>query len=81
MENRPGYFADRLYQSMKGMGTDDRALIRLVVSRCEVDMGDIKQAFVTKYGKTLDSFISVSFIMFCILFFHLILFSNSIDNF
>jgi len=58
VENRPGYFAKRLYKSMKGLGTDDKALIRLVVSRCEVDMGDIKQAFVAQYGKTLGSFIS-----------------------
>lgn len=70
VENRPGYFADRLYKSMKGMGTDDRALIRLVVSRCEVDMGDIKQAFVTKYGQTLESFISVSPINFSIISHH-----------
>ncbi|XP_026293202.1 annexin B11 isoform X2 [Frankliniella occidentalis] len=56
-QNRPGYFAERLYKSMKGLGTDDRALIRLVVSRCEVDMGDIKQAFEAKYGKSLASFI------------------------
>lgn len=60
VENRSGYFAERLYKSMKGMGTDDRTLIRLVVSRCEVDMGDIKRAFEAKYGQTLGSFITVS---------------------
>ncbi|XP_034230490.1 annexin B11-like isoform X2 [Thrips palmi] len=58
VENRPAYFAERLYKSMKGLGTDDRSLIRLVVSRCEVDMGDIKTAFEAAYGKTLASFIS-----------------------
>lgn len=58
VENRPGYFAERLYKSMKGLGTDDRALVRLVVSRCEVDMVEIKQAFEAKYGKTLASFIT-----------------------
>lgn len=60
VENRPAYFAERLYKSMKGMGTDDRSLIRLVVSRCEVDMADIKAAFQDAYGKTLESFITVS---------------------
>lgn len=55
--DRPTYFAKRLHNSMAGMGTDDRALIRLVITRCEIDMVDIKEAFQRKYGKTLKSFI------------------------
>jgi annexin A7/11 len=42
---------------MAGFGTYDRDLIRLVVTRCEVDMADIKEEFNKKYGKTLKSFI------------------------
>ena len=34
--NAPEYFADRLWRSMKGAGTDDSTLIRVIVSRCEV---------------------------------------------
>jgi len=30
------FFVERLYLSMKGAGTDDEALVRLVVSRSEV---------------------------------------------
>ncbi|XP_048474711.1 annexin A4 isoform X2 [Rhincodon typus] len=57
MKNQPAYFAERLYKSMKGAGTDDDTLIRVMVSRCEVDMLDIKQEFQRMYGKSLYSFI------------------------
>ncbi|KAK7873706.1 hypothetical protein R5R35_013238 [Gryllus longicercus] len=53
----PDFFAERLYKSMKGLGTDDKTLIRIVVTRCEVDMVDIKEAFFRHYQKTLESFI------------------------
>jgi annexin A7/11 len=56
-ENRPDLFAQRLHKAMAGMGTNDRSLIRLVATRCEIDMVDIKEAFQQKYGKTLKSFI------------------------
>lgn len=36
MRNRPGYFAEKLYKSMIGAGTDDDTLVRVVVSRSEV---------------------------------------------
>ncbi|XP_011305537.1 annexin B9 isoform X1 [Fopius arisanus] len=56
--NRAGFFAEQLYKSMKGMGTDDRRLIRLVVTRSEIDMGEIKQEFSRIYGQSLEDFIS-----------------------
>ncbi|XP_046740465.1 annexin B11-like isoform X2 [Diprion similis] len=58
VKNRPGFFAEQLYKSMKGLGTDDRRLIRLVVTRSEIDMREIKQAFVQQYNESLESFIS-----------------------
>jgi len=51
------FFADRMYDSMKGAGTDDERLIRCVVSRSEIDMKRIKIAFFVKYGVGLRSFI------------------------
>ncbi|XP_040012765.1 annexin A4 isoform X2 [Xiphias gladius] len=57
MRNKPAFFAERLYKSMKGLGTTDTVLIRLMISRAEIDMLDIKAQFLKMYGKTLYSFI------------------------
>jgi len=51
--DRPAYFAERLYKAMKGAGTTDTTLIRIIVSRSEYDLGDIKEAFERLYGKSL----------------------------
>ncbi|EZA62530.1 Annexin-B11 [Ooceraea biroi] len=58
VKNRAAFFAEQLYKSMKGLGTDDSRLIRLVVTRCEIDMGEIKNGFMHQYGKSLEDFIS-----------------------
>ncbi|EDQ87686.1 uncharacterized protein MONBRDRAFT_33246 [Monosiga brevicollis MX1] len=55
--DRPGYFAERIYKTMKGAGTADRALIRLIVSRSEIDMVEIKERFFSMYNKSLGSMI------------------------
>ena len=33
VEDKPRFFADKLHKAMKGLGTDDDALMRIVVSR------------------------------------------------
>lgn len=47
--NIPYYFAEKLYRSMKGAGTADKALIRIIVSRCEVDLAQIKEEYVRNF--------------------------------
>lgn len=59
--NRPRYFSERLHEAMKGLGTDDTSLIRLIVSRCEIDLANIKYEFERDHGKTLYSAVKVSF--------------------
>ncbi|XP_060058037.1 annexin A13 [Erinaceus europaeus] len=51
--DREGYFADRLYKSMKGAGTDEKTLIHIIVTRAEVDLLGIKAKFQEKYQKSL----------------------------
>uniref|UniRef100_H0YUM4 Annexin n=1 Tax=Taeniopygia guttata TaxID=59729 RepID=H0YUM4_TAEGU len=49
----PAYFAETLYYSMKGAGTDDDTLIRVMVSRSEIDLLDIRQEFRKNFAKSL----------------------------
>ena len=42
-------FADKIYKSIKGLGTDEEMLSRALVSRCELDMGAIRDMYQTKY--------------------------------
>jgi len=53
------YFARQIRKSMKGVGTDENTLIRIVVSRSEIDMENIKAIFGQRYGdgKTLKNWI------------------------
>jgi hypothetical protein len=48
------YYSEVLFQSMKGIGTDDNTLIRTVLFRCEIDLGHIKKRFEKLHEKTLD---------------------------
>ena len=57
VSNKQEFFASRLHKSMAGIGTTDTQLIRLIVTRCEVDMLDIKDAFQQKYGDSLKNWI------------------------
>ncbi|CAD6245088.1 unnamed protein product [Miscanthus lutarioriparius] len=47
------YFARVLHKAMKGLGTSDSALIRVVVSRAEIDMQFIKAEYHRMYKRSL----------------------------
>lgn len=48
-----------VHWSLQGLGTRDNTLIRIMVSRSELDMLDIREIFRTKYEKSLYSMIKV----------------------
>lgn len=60
IKDQPAFFARLLNNSLSGVGTDDKSLIRLIVTRCEIDMSDIKRAYQSKYGESLKEAIKVT---------------------
>jgi len=49
------YLTERVHQTLDGLGTHERDLTRLIVSRCEIDLGDIKVEYENLYGRSLVS--------------------------
>uniref|UniRef100_A0A0N4Z9X1 Annexin n=1 Tax=Parastrongyloides trichosuri TaxID=131310 RepID=A0A0N4Z9X1_PARTI len=52
--NRFAFFAEEFENSMKGLGTKDRDLIRLTVTRSEFDLADIKREYQRLFGRKLE---------------------------
>ncbi|XP_011094164.1 annexin A3 isoform X1 [Sesamum indicum] len=53
----PRYYAEALYGCLKGTTNDKAALVRVMVSRTEVDMDEIRCNFKKKYGVELKNVI------------------------
>jgi len=51
--NKAQYYAERVEQAMKGLRFDDETIIRIVITRCEIDLGHIKDEYLKIYHKTL----------------------------
>lgn len=43
-----------LRKAMKGLGTDDTKLMRVIITRSEIDLQYIKGEYLKKYKKTLN---------------------------
>uniref|UniRef100_A0A8C4DBY4 Annexin n=1 Tax=Dicentrarchus labrax TaxID=13489 RepID=A0A8C4DBY4_DICLA len=55
VKNVPAYLAERLFKSMKGAGTTESTLTRILVSRSEVDLLDIRAEYKKLFGYSLYS--------------------------
>ena len=53
--NTPEWFATRVRNALEGAGTKDTQLIRIIVSRAEIDLREIKQAYFRLYGRDMVS--------------------------
>ena len=47
------YFATRVHDALKGLGTKDHLLMRVLITRDEIDMPQIKQYYKQLYGKDM----------------------------
>jgi annexin A7/11 len=47
------YFATRVHEALKGAGTKDKLLMRILITRDEVDMPQIKECYKKLYGKDM----------------------------
>ncbi|CAL8278021.1 unnamed protein product [Merluccius merluccius] len=57
-KSTPTYLAERLYKGMKGPGTTESILTRILVSRSELDMLDIRAEYKKLFGTSLYSALS-----------------------
>ncbi|XP_071971651.1 annexin A3 isoform X2 [Engystomops pustulosus] len=53
--NTPAYFAEKLHKAIKGAGTDEYTLTRIMVSRAEIDLLDIRAEYKKLAGESLYS--------------------------
>ena len=58
MMDMPGYFATRIREAVKGLGTNDSKLVRVIVSRNDIDMEEIKLAYHRLFGRDMIADVS-----------------------
>jgi len=55
--NQSLFFAERLHDAVSGLGTDDDTVIRIIVSRSETDLADIKDKFQGKFDISMEEYV------------------------
>uniref|UniRef100_A0A915ERL1 Annexin n=1 Tax=Ditylenchus dipsaci TaxID=166011 RepID=A0A915ERL1_9BILA len=58
IRSRPGFFAELIHKSMVGLGTRDNDLIRLIVTRSEIDLADIRNIYPSLFNTSLEKAIA-----------------------
>jgi len=53
VENRQGFYAQRIHDSFSGLGTEDKHLIRIIISRRHIDLYEIAEEYNKIYKKSL----------------------------
>ncbi|XP_075468031.1 annexin A10 isoform X1 [Ascaphus truei] len=53
VRDKPSYFAYRLYSAIHDFGFHNKTVIRILISRSEIDMMNIRQRYKERYGKSL----------------------------
>jgi annexin A7/11 len=53
--NKSVFFAGRIHKTIPSLGTDDRALINLILLRSEIDLGNIAQEYERIYGVIISN--------------------------
>lgn len=55
--NRERFYAEVLHRSMKGIGTHDENLTRMIMAHCDTDLESIKQEFYEMYDTRLEDMV------------------------
>ncbi|CAF4598629.1 unnamed protein product, partial [Rotaria socialis] len=58
IRDRPSFFAERIHKAVVGLGTNDSTLIRVIVTRSEIDLVQIKERYQQMYKHSLTQDVS-----------------------
>uniref|UniRef100_H3BCN8 Annexin A10 n=1 Tax=Latimeria chalumnae TaxID=7897 RepID=H3BCN8_LATCH len=53
VRDKPSFFAYKLYQAMHEFGFHNKTIIRILISRSEIDLMNIRKRYKERYGRTL----------------------------
>ncbi|CAF1585289.1 unnamed protein product [Adineta ricciae] len=53
IRDRPSFFAERIHKAVSGLGTKDSTLIRVIVTRSEIDLAQVKMRYQQMFNRSL----------------------------